>query len=129
SEGIAWSNGVVYFVTKYDDRVWAYDIAAGTIRVIYDRHHYAHPVLTGVDNVAIAPNGDVLVAEDGGHMQIVALSATGAVYPILQVVGHRDSEIAGPAFDPSRTHLYFSSQRGPHGDLREGITFEVTGPF
>jgi hypothetical protein len=129
SEGMAWSHGIVYFVTKYDNRVWAYDTAAGTIRVIYDDDSYAEPVLTGVDNVAIAPNGDVLVAEDGGHMQIVALSAAGAVYPILQVVGHRGSEIAGPAFDPSRTRLYFSSQRGPHGEMSEGITFEVSGPF
>src|SRR5262249_21730217 len=42
SEGIAWHDGIVYFVTKYDNRVWAYDIAAGTIRVIYDDDRYAH---------------------------------------------------------------------------------------
>ena len=128
-EGMAWSHGVLYFVTKYDNRVWAYDIAAETIRVIYDDDRYQDPVLTGVDNVAIAPSGDVLVAEDGGDMQIVALNAAGAVYPILQVAGHSGSEITGPAFDPSGTRLYFSSQRGPHGQMSEGITYEVTGPF
>ena len=84
------------------------------IRIIYDDDRYADPVLTGVDNVVVAPNGDVLVAEDGGDMQLVAISPAGDVYPILQVIGHIGSEIAGPAFDPSGTRLYFSSQRGPH---------------
>ena len=46
-----------------------------------------------------------------------------------QVVGHRASELAGPAFDPSGTRLYISSQRGPGGFFTEGITFEITGPF
>jgi hypothetical protein len=47
------------------------------------------------------------------------------VYPFLQVVGHSGSEIAGPAFDPSGTRLYFSSQRGRRGLMNEGITYEV----
>jgi hypothetical protein len=42
------------------------------------------------------------------------------------VVGQDRSEITGPAFDPSGTRLYFSSQRGAAG---WGITYEVTGPF
>ena len=128
-EGIAWNDGVVYFATKYDDRVWAYDTAAESIRIFYDDDRYADPVLTGVDNVAIAPTGDVLVAEDGGDMQIVAITRAGEVYPILQVATHIGSEIAGPAFDPAGRRLYFSSQRGPNGLMSEGITFEVSGPF
>lgn len=129
SEGIAWGNGLIYFTTKYDNRVWAYDPTALTIRVIYDDDRYADPVLTGVDNVVVAPSGDVIVAEDGGHMQLVAITPAGDVRPIAQVVGHAGSELAGPAFDPSGTRLYFSSQRGPHGSVAEGITFEIRGPF
>src|SRR5262245_34749009 len=125
SEGMAWSNGIVYFSTKYDNRIWAYDTNADTIRIIYDDDRFADPVLTGVDNVYVAPSGDVLVAEDGGDMQIVAITPDGDVYPFLQVVGHSGSEIAGPAFDPSGTRLYFSSQRGLRGLMNEGITFEV----
>jgi len=128
-EGMAWHSGVAYFTTKYDNRVWAYDTTTERIRIIYDDDRYADPVLTGVDNVVVAPNGDVLVAEDGGHMQLVAISPAGDVYPILQVTTHIGSEIAGPAFDPSGTRLYFSSQRGPIGLLSGGITFEVRGPF
>ena len=40
---------------------------------------------------------------------------------------YKKSEITGPAFDPSGTRLYFSSQRGKNGF--NGITYEVTGPF
>jgi secreted PhoX family phosphatase len=129
SEGIAIHDGVAYFSTKFDNRVWAYDLARQAIGIVYDDDRFDSPVLTGVDNVAISPGGAVLVAEDGGDMQLVALVAGGPVYAILQVVGHLDSEITGPAFDPSGTRLYFSSQRGPGGLRSQGITYEVTGPF
>jgi hypothetical protein len=125
SEGMAWHDGTLYFATKFDNRVWAYDTVAESIRVIYDDDRYVDPVLTGVDNVIVAPDGEVLVAEDGGHMQLVAITAAGEVYPVLQVVSHMGSEIAGPAFDPSGTRLYFSSQRGPVGLVDGGITFEI----
>jgi len=55
----------------------------------------------------------------------VAILKDGTVKPLVQVIGHDRSEITGPAFDPSGTRLYFSSQRAPGG----GATFEVTGPF
>jgi secreted PhoX family phosphatase len=129
SEGMVYSNGTVYFVTKYDTCVWAYDTASGSLRIIYDDDRFADPVLTGVDNVVVAPGGEVLVAEDGGDMQLVAITPGGEVAPLLQVVGHIGSEIAGPAFDPSGTRLYVSSQRGRMGLASGGITYEVTGPF
>ncbi|HSP98156.1 MAG TPA: alkaline phosphatase PhoX [Candidatus Dormibacteraeota bacterium] len=129
AEGIAIHDGVAYFTTKYDNRVWAYDIGREAIGILYDDDRFEDPVLTGVDNVAISPGGAILVAEDPGHMQLVAVVPGGPVYAVLQVVGHIASEITGPAFDPSGTRLYFSSQRGPGGKRSEGITFEVTGPF
>ena len=129
AEGIAARDGIVYFTTKYDSRVWAYDTKHESIDLLYDARRFAEPVLTGVDNVAITPGGAVLVAEDGGDMQLVVVVPGGAVYPIAQVVGHIGSELAGPAFDPSGTRLYFSSQRGPGGQLSDGITYEIRGPF
>ena len=71
----------------------------------------------------VAPTGDVYVAEDPGDLQIVALTPSGGVHPLVQVVGHLGSEITGPALSPDGKRLYFSSQRSP------GTTFEVTGPF
>ena len=129
AEGIAIHAGVAYFTTKYDNRVWAYDLQRQAIGVLYDDDRFDDPVLSGVDNVTITPGGSILVAEDLGDMQLVAIVPGGPVYPILQVVDHVGSEITGPAFDPSGTRLYFSSQRGPGGLLHEGVTYEVRGPF
>ena len=51
---------------------------------------------------------------------------TGLALPFLRVVGQGGSELAGPAFSPDGSRLYFSSQRGRDG---RGITYEVSGPF
>lgn len=124
-EGIWWHDGRVYFTTKGDERVWVYDCANESLAILYDARTVATPVLRGVDNVTVSASGDVLVAEDGGDMQIVAILPNGELKVLVELVGWPGSEITGPAFDPSGTRLYFSSQRGPRG----GTTFEVEGPF
>src|SRR5690606_22796769 len=128
-EGAWHADGVIYFTTKGNGRVWAYDIARAMLRVIYDDDGRAEPALTGVDNVTVAQDGTVYVAEDGGNMQIVAISPAQDATPVVQLVGHRESEVTGPAFDPSGTRLYFRSQRGGSGLSFDGVTDEVTGPF
>jgi uncharacterized protein len=128
-EGLWIHNGTVFFATKGDDRVWALDSATSTLRVLYDDTMPGGGALTGVDNVVANVFGDVLVAEDGGDQQIVTLTADGKVVPLLQVTGHTQSELAGPAFSPDGTRLYFSSQWAPQPGGARGITYEVTGPF
>jgi secreted PhoX family phosphatase len=121
----------VYFTTKGDNRVWQLDTATQFLGIVYDAATSPNPMLEGVDNITVAEDGRVLVAEDGGNMQIVAIDAVGHTVPILQIPDQRDSEITGPAFSPDGTRLYFSSQRGnPFGNSRGiGITYEVQGPF
>jgi uncharacterized protein len=128
-EGIWYGDGVMYFTTKIDNRVWAYDVETRRIEVIYDDDVANPPILSGVDNVTVSAQGDVLVAEDGGDMQIVALVPTGEIVPLVQIVGHERSEVTGPAFDPSGTRLYFSSQRGAGNPPAGGVTYEISGPF
>jgi len=130
-EGIWHYNGLVYFSTKGDNRIWVYEIANAELSIVYDAATSSNPILTGVDNVTVSPTGDVLVAEDGGNMEIVAITPDGTVTPIVQVVGHDDSEITGPAFGPGFERLYFSSQRGESGFVAgtDGVTYEVSGPF
>ena len=131
-EGIWNHRGVIYFTTKGDNRVWAYDTLTSMLTILYDAATSSTPILRGVDNLTVTPAGDVIVAEDGDDMQIVALTAEGSIVPLLQIVGQDGSEITGPAFGPRLERLYFSSQRGPEGlDLlgMSGITYEVTGPF
>jgi secreted PhoX family phosphatase len=125
-EGLVYGNGNVYFSTKGDNRVWSYDVASNELVTLYDVATADNPILSGVDNLTITPSGDVLVAEDRGDMQIVVLTPGGLVMPLLQVIGHAQSEITGPAFDPSHRRLYFSSQRGFAGNSESGITYEVS---
>jgi uncharacterized protein len=124
-EGIGIFEGKVYFTTKHDNRVWIYDTDNHKLEVLYDVETSSNPILTGVDNVVITSSGDVLVAEDGGDMQLVVLTDD-RVIPLLQIVGHERSEITGPAFDPSYKRLYFSSQRGSEGRSAAGITYEIS---
>ena len=131
-EGIWFHEGLIYFGTKGDNRVWAYETGTSMLTILYDAATSSTPILTGVDNLTVSPDGDVLVAEDGGDLQVVAISAEGPVVPLVQITGQAGSEVTGPAFSPSLERLYFSSQRGADGaDLlgRSGITYEVTGPF
>lgn len=125
-EGIAIHAGITYFTTKHDNRVWAYDNKTQQLSVAYDVKTSANPILSGVDNVVITASGDVLVAEDGGDMQIVVLTPDDRVIPLVQVMGHEKSEVTGPAFDPGYQRLYFSSQRGSLGANDGGITYEIT---
>jgi secreted PhoX family phosphatase len=126
AEGIAIFDNKAYFSTKRDNRVWSYDVQSNQIEVIYDVATSSNPILSGVDNITITPAGDVLVAEDGGNLQIVVLTPDDRVIPLLQLVGHDESEITGPAFDPSHQRLYFSSQRGTSGASAGGISFEIS---
>jgi secreted PhoX family phosphatase len=131
-EGIWVQDGLVHFTTKGDNRIWTYDTATSMLTILYDAATSSTPILKGVDNLTVTPAGDVVVAEDGDDMQIVAVTEQWSVVPLLQVTGQDGSEITGPAFGPSLQRLYFSSQRGPEGaDLlgMSGITYEVSGPF
>ena len=126
-EGIWFHAGVVYFSTKGDNNIRAFDIRTQRIRVLYDPATSPDPILRGVDNLTVSCCGDVLVAEDGGDMQIVAILPDGTLRPLVQIEGQDGSETTGPAFDPSGTRLYFSSQRG--GATNRGITYVIEGPF
>ncbi|HRW36925.1 MAG: DUF839 domain-containing protein [Acidimicrobiales bacterium] len=148
-EGIWHHDGTIVFTTKGDDRVHRIDLAAQTHEVIWDGDPEAlgveGAVLSGVDNITVDPeSGDLFVAEDGGNLELVVISAEGTVAPFLRIVGegHEGSEVTGPCFSPDRTRLYVSSQRGPTPrrldeiipastltSANGGITWEITGPF
>lgn len=130
-EGIWYHQQRLFFTTKGDNRVWELDLTTQQLSILYDINTSPNPILSGVDNVTVAPSGDVIVAEDGGDMQLVAINEFGDVAPILQVVDQDHSEITGPAFNPAGNRLYFSSQRGPRRRFPQnlGVTYEILGPF
>ncbi|HNR91710.1 MAG TPA: DUF839 domain-containing protein [Dokdonella sp.] len=132
-EGMVFHRGSAWFSTTADHRVWEYRCADGTIRIAYDADaRFAagrEAPLRKPDNLAADAGGAIFVAEDGDDMQIVVLTPDGDALPLLQLVGHERSEIAGPALSPDGSRLYFSSQRGSKGARDGGITFEIAGPF
>jgi secreted PhoX family phosphatase len=140
-EGLWHHEGIIYFTTKGDKKVWAYDARAQTLDILY--HHALVPdaALDAVDNVTVSPTGDVYVCEDGGNMEIVLITPKGVVAPFCRLglpdgsvaADHEGSEMVGVAFDPSGTRMYFSSQRAyPYvagTPAADGALYEVEGPF
>jgi hypothetical protein len=131
-EGIWFDSGIVYFSTKGDDRVWAYDTRTGGLRTIYDRARTPEAPLRGVDNLTVSRAGEVFVCEDGDDLEICVIDPDGTVAPFLQLTGeaargqrYRGNELAGVVFDPSGSRLYFSAQRA----YGRGAVYEVSGPF
>ncbi|HWJ62293.1 MAG TPA: alkaline phosphatase PhoX [Acidimicrobiales bacterium] len=147
-EGIWYDRGSIYFTSKGDDKVHHIDLAEQRYEVIWDSNATEDgtvgAVLSGVDNITVDhATGDLFVAEDGGNMEVVLISADGLVAPFVRVAEDpTGSEITGPCLSPDRTRLYFSSQRGPSPKMLKevipgctfdsrnaGITYEITGPF
>ena len=130
-EGIWYWRGVLYFTTKGNKKVWAYDARKNLIDVLFDRQLAQDSSLDAVDNVTISPRGDVLVCEDGGNMEIGVITAARAVSPLLRITGQDQSEVCGVVFNPSGTRMYCTSQRGGGvaGVPGAGIVYEISGPF
>lgn len=124
-EGAVHRDGHILFTTKGDGRIWDLDLDAQTCKVLYDMRTSPMAALSGVDNITTG-HGGIYVAEDGGNMELVAVADDGRTIPCIRLVGQDRSEITGPAFDPTGTRLYFSSQRGPAG---MGVTYQVEGPW
>ncbi|MHB1205660.1 MAG: alkaline phosphatase PhoX [Rhodospirillaceae bacterium] len=124
-EGIVYGSGCVFFTTKGDNRVWSLSLATQQLTVVYDVATSPNPILSGVDNIEVTPTGELLVAEDGGDMQIVALTRDYKPVALVTIHGQERSEITGPAFSPDGRRLYFSSQRGAEGTSAHGVTYEL----
>lgn len=133
-EGIWYHDGVIYFSTKGDRRIWAHDTARQTLECIYDDDLFPEPILDSVDNIVVTPGGDLVIVEDKSeaNQQAVAIAADGRIFPLIELAGQEGSEVTGPAFSPDGRHFYFSSQRGPKANGVTGfagITYVVSGPW
>lgn len=129
-EGLATDGGAVYFSTKGDDRIWAYDTVSSSVSLLYQGGGTS--TLEGVDNLWFdTASRTLFIAEDGDDMEVVMLGPDNTAVAFARLPNQDQSEITGPCFSPDGQRLYFSSQRGPVGALGAiaGITYEVSGPF
>lgn len=128
-EGIWFDSGTVYVATTGDDRVYTYNTVTGRLEVLYDGKVLGDSApLHDVDNVTVAAgSGDIFVAEDRDDLNVCIITAEREVTTFLQATGpdHADTEMTGPAFDPSSTRFYVASQRA----FEVGAVYEITGPF
>jgi len=136
-EGAYWADGGAYFVASYarasdgsknehDGQVWFYDPATQTVTLksIFgvNPNPDADTDYDGPDNIALDPNGGLILAEDGeGIQHLVGVTTAGKAYPLARndVSG---SEFAGPTFTEDGEVLFACIQ----GD---GYTFAITGPW
>ena len=138
-EGIWHDGGVLYFTTKGDKRLWAYDARTAMLEVVYDHALAPTASLDAVDNVTVSAASEIFVCEDGGNMEIGLITPEREVAPFLRftgpahpVEGEYKSEVCGVVFDPSGTRMYCTSQRA-HPQTPSvpgpGAVYEISGPF
>ncbi|HEX6115819.1 MAG TPA: alkaline phosphatase PhoX [Solirubrobacterales bacterium] len=144
-EGTWFDNGIVYFTTKGDDRVRAYDTGSSMLEVLYDAAALGPDApLSGVDNITVSPAGDIYVCEDGRDHDICLITPEFELARFLKLdpVKHagppepspvKGNETVGVVFSPSGDRMYFGAQRsfgvGGVPDLPAGVVYEISGPF
>lgn len=123
------TRSLLFFATKGDNRVYAYDPDNELVQTVFDNQRI-EPDFDDVDNVTVSPAGDVLVAEDGEAKRLIVLVPDSDAKVLMQI-DLPGSEVTGPAFTADGSRLYFSSQRGPNfegGQQGSGATYEITIP-
>ena len=138
-EGIWHDGGVLYFTTKGDKRLWAYNARTGMLEVVFDHAVAPDSSLDAVDNVTVSAAGEIFVCEDGGNMEIGLITPQREVSPFLRFTGaahpasgEYKSEVCGVVFDPSGTRMYCTSQRAhpvSSSAPGPGAVYEISGPF
>jgi len=142
-EGLWYDEGVVYFTTKGDHRVWAYHTNEQRLHVLYDRAAVGPEApLSGVDNITVSPAGEVFVCEDGADHDICLITPDFQVSRFLKLHPEMHSgptgndlvdgnETVGVVFNPDGTRMYFGAQRSfaEAGQAPRGVVYEISGPF
>lgn len=130
-EGIWFDTSSVYFTTKGDRRIWAYDTTTRRLETVYDRATAGDGTpLREVDNVTVARSGDLYVCEDGDNHEICLITPDRTVASFLRLdpAVHGTpgtNETVGVTFDPSGARMYFGAQRS----FGQGAVYEISGPF
>ena len=130
TEGIAFSNGSVYFCCtdggpKKLGQVFRISLREQKLSLVVQSDD--HSLLDGPDNICGAPWGDLVVCEDnlsGGKREnfVVGVTPQGRCYRIAHNAHPRKREFAGACFSPDGRTLFVNVQN-------PGLTFAIWGPW
>ena len=125
NEGITIHQSSLYFCAtnggpEKAGQVWHLELAGGRLSLVVEPDDRA--LLDGPDNLTPAPNGDLIVCEDGRDDNfVVGITPGGRLYHLARNA-HNQSEFAGACFAPDGRTLFVNLQD-------PGITFAVWGPW
>jgi secreted PhoX family phosphatase len=101
-------------------QVWRLDVASQELSLLVEPNDQA--VLDGPDNLTPAPNGDLIVCEDGIDVDfLVGITPRGRLYHLARNA-YNDIEFAGACFAPDGRTLFVNIQD-------PGMTFAIWGPW
>jgi secreted PhoX family phosphatase len=138
-EGIHYSKGTVYFTSTqggavvgpppagFGDgfgQVWAYDVAASTLRIVYESP--AQGVLDLPDNVVVSPRRALVLCEDGvGDNFLRGLTRDGQLFDFARNADPTQGgqEFAGATFSPDGRTLFANIQSS------SGYSVAIWGPW
>ena len=101
-------------------QVWKIDCVKQELSLVVEPND--RTVLEGPDNLVVAPNGDLIVCEDGkADDYVVGITREGRCYPIARNA-HNDEEFAGACFSADGRTLFVNIQE-------PGITLAIRGPW
>jgi len=125
NEGITFHQRALYFCATDGGRreagqVWRLEVGTGRLALLLEPDNRA--LLDGPDNLTPAPNGDLIVCEDGEDENFVlGITPQGRLYPFA-CNAHNLSEFAGACFAPDGRTMFVNMQD-------PGITFAIWGPW
>jgi secreted PhoX family phosphatase len=154
-EGAIWWDGRLYFTSTqggvaadpiggaaYDvvihgfgrgrGQVWAYDPATEMLECVYQSP--ASATLDLPDNVAMSPNGTLVLCEDGsGDNFLRGLTPAGELFTFARNADPKQvgQEFAGAVFSPDGETLYVNIQSSPSSSIgrKGGYSIAIWGPW
>lgn len=124
-EGMAAHGRSIYFCAtnggpETAGQVWKIDAKKNELSLVVQPDD--RTLLEGPDNLVVAPNGDLVVCEDGKNDDfVVGITPEGRLYPIARNA-HNDQELAGACFSADGSTLFVNIQE-------PGLTFAIWGPW
>src|SRR5262245_443643 len=124
NEGITHHQGSIYFCAtsgghEQAGQVWRLDLASQGLTLVLEPDN--RKLMDGPDNLTPAPNGDLIVCEDGrAEDYVLGITPQGRIYHLARN-RFNESEFAGACFAPDGQTLFVNCQE-------PGITFAIWGP-